>query len=105
MLSPLIVLVVLAVIVEARVSAPLLVSMFDELKKLMLPVEAFPSLSVWKLVVPKTPLPVSVVAPKSDVPAETDAVGVPAPVLLRNPNFAEAVDVPPMNVSRVVLIG
>lgn len=38
-------------------------------------------------------------------PEETEAVGVPLPVMLSTANFAEVVAVPPIKVSRVVLIG
>ena len=39
------------------------------------------------------------------IPAETDAVGIPEPVLLMNANFAELVEVPPSSKSSVILRG
>ncbi len=64
----------------------------------MLPVVAEPSSNVCLFVVPSTPVAAMVVAPAA--PADTEAVGVPESTL-RNANLAEAVEVPPTNMSSV----
>lgn len=67
------------------------------------PVEAPPSVKFWKLVVPRFPVPVRKVA-LFPVPAEILAVGVPEEIP-STANFAEEVEVPPTNRSRVLFVG
>src|SRR5579872_3225503 len=69
-------------------------------KKLILPVEPFPNWRVCLLLVPRTPVAVSEVAP---VVPETEAVGVP-PATLVTANLAELVAVPPRRKSCVVFL-
>ncbi len=69
----------------------------------MLPVVELPTVSVWRLVVPSTPRPLSVVALLPEL-AEIEAVGVP-PLTLSSANFAEAVALLPISKSRVSLTG
>ena len=79
-----------------------------------LPVASVPMLSAPVVLVPRTngcmlvvarvPPAVRYAPPVVPVPAETDAVGVLL-FMLRTANFAEAVEVPPKRVSRVVLMG
>src|SRR5258706_2194227 len=103
-LSPLIVLVVLAVIVLASVNAPLLVNLLLDEKKLMSPVVLLPNCRVWLLVVASIPFPCSVVAPVDASPDETEAVGVPV-LTFMNANLELVVAVLPINRSRVSLTG
>ena len=77
--------------------------MFDPESMIMFPVVLFPIVSVCAFVVPKTPLPVSVVA-LLPFEAEIEAVGVP-PETLRTANLADWDEVPPMAKSNVELLG
>lgn len=70
----------------------------------MLPVVEFPSCNVCAFVVPRTPVPVSVVALFPEL-AEILAVGVPEPIMLRTANLAEVVAVAPSKRSSVILNG
>ena len=68
------------------------------------PVVEVPNTNGCMLVVARVPPAVRYAPPDVPVPAETEAVGVPL-FIPRTANFAEAVEVPPKRVSRVVLIG
>ena len=70
--------------------------------RLMSPVDVLPKVRVCLLVVANSPAAVKYAAP--DVPAETEAVGVPL-LILRIANLAEVVPVPPMRRSMVLLPG
>src|SRR5258706_6117927 len=71
----------------------------------MSPVEVFPRVRVWLLVVARSPFPWMYKAPVVARPALIDAVGIPAPMLLMKANLAEFVAVPPSNRSSVILSG
>src|SRR5579862_1510863 len=105
---PLMVLVVAALMMPpserlfTRVRLPALVRLFAFEKKLILPVVPVPNWSACLLLVPRTPVAVSVVAPV--IPADKEAVGVP-PATLVKANFALVVAVDPRRRSSVMLVG
>src|SRR6185369_11779220 len=78
---------------------PLTVRLFPAPRtKLIFPVVAEPIVNVCSLVVPTLPAPsrTNAFAP---LLAEIEAVGVPAPCILRTENRAESVEVPPTRIS------
>ena len=97
----LIVLVVEAVMVPARVSEPPEVRVFAPVKKLMLPVFVSPRVSVWRLVVASVPAPERY-APPVDPESVATGAFVETPVTA---NLADEVVVPPIARSSVELIG
>src|SRR5882724_1819340 len=98
-----------AVVTQAAVptvcpAAPLILKLLlPPTTRLISPVDPEPRVNVWALVVPKIPVPVKTVALLPEL-AEMEAVGVP-PALLRKPNLAEAVEMPPTRRSRVEMFG